>query len=72
VLGVRGSHWWLVAGWALHPIWDIALHYIGPGAAFAPAPYALACLGFDLVVAAAIGLTYGLHLVGRRTVEQLA
>src|SRR3712207_354548 len=24
--GVRGSAWWLAAGWALHPLWDILLH----------------------------------------------
>ena len=33
--GVRGSAWWLAAGWALHPVWDILLHYIGPGHSFA-------------------------------------
>jgi hypothetical protein len=49
--GRRGSQWWLVAGWALHPIWDLALHYFGPGSAFAPAPYALACLSWDPIVA---------------------
>jgi hypothetical protein len=65
VLGVRGSYWWLVAGWALHPVWDIALHYVGPGAAFAPTSYTVACLGFDLVVAAAIALAYRFGLVGR-------
>lgn len=49
--GVRGSPWWLAAGWALHPVWDIALHYVGPGHAFTPEPYAIACLSWDLVVA---------------------
>ena len=53
-LGLRGSQWWLVAGWALHPVWDIALHYLGAGAAFAPAPYALGCLAWDPIVAAYI------------------
>ena len=52
VAGVRGSPWWLAAGWALHPVWDIALHYFGPGRAFAPEPYAIACLSWDWVVAA--------------------
>jgi hypothetical protein len=49
--GLRGSLWWLVAGWALHPVWDIALHYAGPGRAFAPDWYTIPCLGWDLVVA---------------------
>lgn len=51
-LGVRRSPWWLAAGWALHPVWDVALHYLGPGHVFAPAPYALGCLTWDPIVAA--------------------
>ena len=51
-LGLRRSQWWLVAGWAFHPAWDMALHYFGPGHAFAPAPYALACMTWDPTVAA--------------------
>ena len=31
LLGLRGSPWWLAAGWALHPLWDVVLHYVGPG-----------------------------------------
>jgi len=27
LLGLRGSPWWLAAGWALHPLWDVGLHY---------------------------------------------
>jgi hypothetical protein len=53
-LGLRGSLWWLVAGWALHPVWDMALHYYGPGDAFAPSWYAIGCLGWDPVVAATV------------------
>lgn len=49
--GMRGSGWWLVAGWLLHPLWDLGLHYWGPGAHLVPAWYALACLSFDFVVA---------------------
>lgn len=49
--GVRGSPWWLVAGWALHPVWDIALHFFGPGRAFAPESYTVACLTWDLMIA---------------------
>jgi hypothetical protein len=51
VAGVRGSPWWLAAGWALHPVWDMALHYFGPGHAFAPETYAIACVSWDWVVA---------------------
>jgi hypothetical protein len=51
VAGVRGSAWWLAAGWALHPVWDMALHYFGPGHTFAPEAYAIACLSWDWVVA---------------------
>jgi hypothetical protein len=52
--GLRGSPWWIAAGWALHPVWDVALHLFGPGRAFAPASYATACLTWDLVVAAVV------------------
>jgi hypothetical protein len=54
--GVRGSAWWLVAGWALHPVWDIGLHEVGAGRAFAPRTYVLLCLSFDLAVAAIVAL----------------
>jgi len=53
--GLRGSPWWLVAGWALHVIWDVGLHYFGPGRAFAPVPYTIACVSWDLVVAGYLG-----------------
>jgi hypothetical protein len=64
VRGVRGSAWWLVAGWALHPIWDVALHWAGPGRVFAPAWYTTSCLTWDLMVAgiAAIAILIGTHL----------
>ena len=39
LVGWRGSAKWLVLGWALHPVWDFGVHYIGP-ANFAPWPYA--------------------------------
>ena len=57
LIGWRGSAKWLALGWALHPIWDVVVHYIGPGT-FAPWPYAIACLSFDLVVAAYIFIRY--------------
>ena len=64
--GLRGSPLWLAAGWALHPVWDVALHYFGPGHAFAPDAYAITCLSFDLLIAAyiTVGNRYG--WVGRR------
>jgi hypothetical protein len=52
ITGIRGSGWWLVVGWAIHPAWDIGLHYFGPGNLFVPAWYAIACVTFDLLVAA--------------------
>jgi hypothetical protein len=60
LLGLRGSLWWIVAGWALHPIWDVGLHYLGPGRSFAPETYTIACLSFDLLVAAYIAIAHGL------------
>jgi hypothetical protein len=64
--GLRGSPMWLAAGWALHPVWDIPLHYFGPGASIAPVQYTVSCLTFDLVVAAYIALAYRTGLVGPR------
>lgn len=65
LLGWRGSAWWLAAGWALHPVWDAGLHYVGPGRSFAPMPYAVACISYDWVVAAYIAVAYG-FIGGRR------
>jgi hypothetical protein len=62
VVGLFGSGWWIVAGWALHPLWDVGLHYLGPGRPFAPETYTIACLSFDLLVAAYVAIAYG---VGR-------
>ena len=62
--GMRGSAWWLVAGLALHPIWDVAIHYAGPGRALAPEWYTTWCLTYDLTAAAitAIAILIGTHL----------
>ncbi len=59
LVGLFGSIWWIVAGWALHPLWDVVLHYLGPGRPFAPETYTIACLSFDLLVAAYIAISYG-------------
>lgn len=56
--GWRGSAKWLLLGWALHPIWDFVMHYIGPGRAVGPAFYSIACLTFDWTVAAYILIRY--------------
>ena len=64
--GLRHSPLWLAAGWAAHPLWDVALHYFGPGGSFAPASYTITCVSFDLLVAAYVVIAYGLGpLVGR-------
>jgi hypothetical protein len=49
--GISGSPWWLVAGWALHPVWDVAIHLIGPGREFAPLIIPIGCITWDPVVA---------------------
>jgi hypothetical protein len=66
LLGLRGSPWWLAAGWAAHPVWDLALHYFGPGGSFAPVGYTITCLSFDLLVAAYVAIVYGLGLLEDR------
>jgi hypothetical protein len=59
LLGLRGSPYWLAAGWALHPFWDVVLHYVGPGHPFTPWTYAIACVSFDWLVALYIVIAYG-------------
>jgi len=56
--GWRGSAKWLALGYALHPLWDFGLHYLGPGRSFAPLFYTVFCLTFDWVVAAYILIYY--------------
>jgi Family of unknown function (DUF6010) len=67
LLGLSGSPWWIAAGWAMHPLWDVVLHLIGPGGTFASQPYAVACVSFDWVVAAYIAVFYGFGLLRERT-----
>ncbi|HEV7681434.1 MAG TPA: DUF6010 family protein [Pyrinomonadaceae bacterium] len=52
-LGLRRSGWFLAIGWALHPVWDAALH--GYATPFVPHWYIGGCVGFDLLVAGYIG-----------------
>lgn len=63
--GVKGSAMWLAAGWALHPLWDAGLHLSGVGARVAPPYYVLACIGFDVLVAAYIFLMRQRRLAAR-------
>jgi hypothetical protein len=58
LIGWRGPARWLALGWALHPLWDFGLHYVGPGNTFTPLAYAIACISFDWVVAAYIFIAY--------------
>ena len=64
LLGLRGSPYWIAAGWALHPFWDVVVHYIGPGHTFTPWTYAIACVSFDWIIAIYIVIAYG--VVGSR------
>src|SRR5829696_4481702 len=66
LLGLRGSPYWLAAGWALHPFWDFLLHYLGPGHPFTPWTYAIACVSFDWLVAIYIVVAYRFGVVGNR------
>jgi hypothetical protein len=63
--GLKGSPWWLVAGWAAHTVWDVALHFVGPGHTFAPVTYTIPCFTYDLAVAA----IYAARLVMTRRTE---
>ena len=51
-LGLRRASVWLAIGWALHVGWDLAAQLADEPVL--PRWYAIACLAFDLVVAAAI------------------
>lgn len=58
LLGLKFSLIWLALGWALHPVWDGALHLFGPARSVAPEWYVVACISFDLVVAGYILYRY--------------
>ena len=64
--GWRGSPYWLALGYALHPLWDFGVHHFGPGRAFAPLPYVIACISFDWVVALYILIAYRLFDLANR------
>ena len=50
ILGRKLSPWFLVVGMLAHVLWDIA-HHANDQTAFVPQWYAVACLGYDLLVA---------------------
>ena len=51
--GLGMSAWWLAFGWALHTVWDAALHLVS-GSGIVGTWYPIACIPFDLIVAVAI------------------
>ena len=53
-IGFRKSTTLLALGWAMHPVWDVALHLQGAGAAYTPDWYPWGCVSFDLVVGGAV------------------
>ena len=53
-VGFRRSAALLALGWAMHVVWDVALHLQGAGAGYTPDWYPWGCLSFDLVVAGAV------------------
>lgn len=53
-IGFRKSTALLALGWALHSVWDVALHLQGAGAAYTPDWYPWGCTSFDLVVGGAV------------------
>ena len=72
LLGLRGSPYWLAAGWALHPVWDFVVHYVGPGHPFTPWTYAIACISFDWLIAVYIVIAYGVLGVRRLGFREIA
>src|SRR4029453_19338622 len=70
LLGLRRSPYWLAAGWALHPLWDVWLHYTGPGEVFTPWTYAIACVSFDWLLAFYVVPPSGLRLVGEHKLDK--
>jgi hypothetical protein len=53
-LGLRRAPLWLAVGWVAHAIWDVGLHLLAGTPTFVPRSYPVFCVGFDLIVAAAI------------------
>ncbi len=53
-IGFRKATAVLALGWALHPVWDVALHLTGTGTGYTPSWYPWGCVSFDLMVAGAV------------------
>ena len=53
-LGYRRGTMILALGWALHSVWDLALHLQGMGAGYTPDWYPWGCVSFDLMVGGAV------------------
>ena len=53
VFGLRVSLWFLALGWAAHVSWDVVLHLFREQS-FVPEWYPVACISFDLIIAAYI------------------
>ncbi len=62
-IGYRWSATVLALGWALHVVWDVALHLQGAGALYTPDWYPWGCASFDLMVGGAV-LAAGLKIEG--------
>lgn len=56
--GLRGWPGLLALGWAAHVAWDTLLHLNGAGAEYTPGWYPWLCISFDLVIAAAIVVSF--------------
>ncbi|HKJ25370.1 MAG TPA: hypothetical protein VKB65_11145, partial [Myxococcota bacterium] len=54
-LGLVLTPWLLAAGWLLHAAWDLLLPWVAD-TGYVPPWYGAACLGFDLVVVAALAV----------------
>jgi hypothetical protein len=50
-MSLIGSPWFVALGFLLHPAWLYQFHYIGTGAAFAPATFVVATMAFDAALA---------------------
>ena len=62
-IGFRWSATVPALGWALHVVWDVALHLQGAGALYTPDWYPWGCASFDLMVGGAV-LAAGLKIEG--------
>ena len=65
-VGFRKSAALLALGWAMHPVWDVALHLSGAGAGYTPDWYPWGCVSFDLMVAGAVLATGALQRMPKK------